>query len=53
MNYHGLIACALLLAIACFHIGRRYERISARRYSEAADRIRQKYRAHKDATERV
>lgn len=54
MNFQGLIACAALLAMASFYIGRLYERNFGRRISSAAARrIKEKYQAVKGSTERI
>lgn len=53
MNMFDCSPFLILIAIAFFMAGRAYERRSARRYSEAAERIKQKYQAHRGSTERV
>lgn len=45
MNYEGLTACALLIAMVCFHLGRKVERHMAKRDTDATERTRQKYQA--------
>lgn len=37
---------AIAIAVSFFMAGRAYERRSAKRYSEASERIRQKYQSH-------
>lgn len=46
MTYEAFTCYFLLGAIAFFQIGRIYERRSNRRYSRAAEGIRQKYQSH-------
>lgn len=53
MSYQEFATYAAILLIAGFTCGRKYERWSAKRYSDAAQRIKDKYQAYRGSTERI